>query len=33
VLANRIPDGVCPSCRVKVPGFWEPDALSLDAGP
>ncbi len=23
VLANRIPDGVCPSCRRAVPGFWE----------
>ena len=29
VLANRIPDGVCPSCRARVPGFWEPEAAQL----
>jgi pyruvate formate lyase activating enzyme len=23
------PDGVCPSCRARVPGFWEPDARAL----
>jgi len=33
VLANRIPDGVCPSCRVSVPGFWEPAAAALSARP
>jgi pyruvate formate lyase activating enzyme len=33
VLANRIPDGVCRSCRTKVPGFWEPDARALVATP
>jgi len=33
VLANRIPDGVCPSCRAAVPGFWEPDARALAARP
>ena len=31
VLANRIPDGVCPSCQTKVPGFWEPAARALVA--
>jgi pyruvate formate lyase activating enzyme len=33
VLANRIPDGVCPSCRASVPGFWEPAAAALSAHP
>ena len=33
VLANRIPDGVCPSCRRGVPGFWEPAAAALSARP
>jgi pyruvate formate lyase activating enzyme len=32
VLANRIPDGVCPSCRRGVPGFWEPAAASISGG-
>jgi pyruvate formate lyase activating enzyme len=29
VLANRIPEGTCPACGTRVPGFWEPEALSL----
>ncbi len=33
VLANRIPDGVCPSCRYAVPGFWEPAAAALATSP
>src|SRR5215471_8204406 len=31
VLSNRIADGVCPSCRRAVPGFWEPAARALAA--
>ena len=29
VMANRIPDGICPSCSTRVPGFWEPEACKL----
>ena len=29
VMSNRIPDGVCPSCRRTIPGFWEPAAATL----
>jgi pyruvate formate lyase activating enzyme len=29
VIANRIADGVCPSCRRAIPGFWEPAAEAL----
>jgi pyruvate formate lyase activating enzyme len=24
VVSNRIPDGICPSCGTRVPGFWGP---------
>jgi pyruvate formate lyase activating enzyme len=29
VMANRIADGCCPSCRRVIPGFWEPAAAAL----
>jgi pyruvate formate lyase activating enzyme len=31
VLRHRIPDGVCPECSRRIPGFWEPQAAGLAA--
>ncbi|HET7746798.1 MAG TPA: radical SAM protein [Vicinamibacteria bacterium] len=32
ILRDRIPDGTCPRCATRVPGFWEPEARALGAG-
>jgi len=31
ILQHRIPDGVCPDCSCRIPGFWEPQARQLFA--